>query len=723
LSPKITPTSLPTKLPTNPKTNSPTNIPTNSLSERSSSSPSSPPSPPPSNHTTNSPTNLLTKQTMDPTTSFATNPPTNLAPPPTEIPTQQPTTSPSMVPTQQPLSCNLNIEDEMYVLITTDVYGEETSWTLTKDCEGTVLYNGNGYSSNSKYETQACVPKVSLGSSYNFVINDSYNDGICCDFGNGGYSVSIGDKSFAGGSFTTSATHTFGPSCLSPTQSPPVETSSPTVPTTSPSTLPPAPTYAPTVGSTPTQIPTSNESPTPSSQPPPNNPPTKTPVTLEIDSPTNPNASTKLPTTTSTTSPQTTNLPGSTPITQMSQPLYVGELQQTSCFSPYVTVNVLGKSGTIRMKDVAVGDYVLTSGGQYQLVYTISHFHHSRLTEYLQIHTSSTGDNITDLPLEVSSMHMLFVVRDSNDNNNDSDKNNYSISIVDDNDTSVRLPSLQDPVPAYHIKIGDSIQSITGPRVVTNITTIQRRGLYNPITMDGTIVVDGIIASTYSSYTGTSHIEVTSDLLPSYYHYYYNSIVEKLIILLLSQKKEMFLQYNLGYNDSIEDLSKRQRTLLSISFHTIADMAYKPYRTYCTGSFASSLSPPSSWFHSKTSSLWWMNTANKQRCNQHEELAEVNRMMKSIYTHMWVGGLPSPLSSKQEVEAHQNKNSAVTVMKKMVVLITFLLFFGLIHFMIKCHLGIIIAITVSLIILNMYFVENKKRAITVIIKKEEAIYQ
>merc|ERR1712032_1811023 len=81
-------------------------------------------------------------------------------------------------------------------------------------------------------------------------------------------------------------------------------------------------------------------------------------------------------------------------------------------------------------------------------------------------------------PLEVSPAHMVFVANQP------------------------------DPVPAQNIQIGTIINSINGPRLVTNITTIKRKGLYNPITTDGTIVVDGILASAYTTYTGTSHIQV-----------------------------------------------------------------------------------------------------------------------------------------------------------------------------------------------------------------------
>merc|ERR1711862_1014138 len=43
---------------------------------------------------------------------------------------------------------------------------------------------------------------------------------------------------------------------------------------------------------------------------------------------------------------------------------------------------------------------------------------------------------------------------------------------------------------------------------VTGISIINKNGFYNPVTTDGTIVVDGIIASTYASLNGGSYFEV-----------------------------------------------------------------------------------------------------------------------------------------------------------------------------------------------------------------------
>jgi len=78
------------------------------------------------------------------------------------------------------------------------------------------------------------------------------------------------------------------------------------------------------------------------------------------------------------------------------------------------------------------------------------------------------------------------------------------------------------------------LRSMKGPKRVVKITSIIRNGFYNPITTDGTIVVaNDIIASTYTTYTGTSHVEIADQKL--------------------------------------------------LPFQTIAHLAYVPYQSFCLG--------------------------------------------------------------------------------------------------------------------------------------------
>jgi hypothetical protein len=81
---------------------------------------------------------------------------------------------------------SLNIE------VQTDNYAEETTWQITNDF-GEVAYNQNNLLSNTLNNETLC---LSSDSCYTFTIFDMYNDGICCDFGNG--YISINNELFSG---------------------------------------------------------------------------------------------------------------------------------------------------------------------------------------------------------------------------------------------------------------------------------------------------------------------------------------------------------------------------------------------------------------------------------------------------------------------------------------------------------------------------------------------
>lgn len=89
--------------------------------------------------------------------------------------------------------------------LVTDNYGSETSWTLT-DGSGATIASGSGYGNN-----QTITETFNLADGcYDFTINDSYGDGICCSYGNGSYSLTEGSTTLAsGGSFTSSETKNF----------------------------------------------------------------------------------------------------------------------------------------------------------------------------------------------------------------------------------------------------------------------------------------------------------------------------------------------------------------------------------------------------------------------------------------------------------------------------------------------------------------------------------
>jgi hypothetical protein len=146
------------------------------------------------------------------------------------------------------------------------------------------------------------------------------------------------------------------------------------------------------------------------------------------------------------------------------------------CFSSASTVELEGGKTLVSMRDLSIGDKILVSEGKYQAIYSFGHKHHNLEATYLQMFTSASA-----LPLEITSDHLVFL---------------YGEDI---------------PVPASLIKAGDLLagSKSSKPERVINIASITREGLYAPFTADGTIVVNGIQASTYVSFQpNKSHVEI-----------------------------------------------------------------------------------------------------------------------------------------------------------------------------------------------------------------------
>ncbi|SEE04015.1 Por secretion system C-terminal sorting domain-containing protein [Tenacibaculum sp. MAR_2010_89] len=98
--------------------------------------------------------------------------------------------------------------EDVYVTLVFDKYSKETSWTLKNSSNEVVMSGGNYTQGNGESITVSkCLP---VGC-YDFSINDTYGDGICCDYGNGSYKVTKTDGTVlvSGGSFTSSDTKQF----------------------------------------------------------------------------------------------------------------------------------------------------------------------------------------------------------------------------------------------------------------------------------------------------------------------------------------------------------------------------------------------------------------------------------------------------------------------------------------------------------------------------------
>lgn len=105
----------------------------------------------------------------------------------------------------------------------TDIYGGETTWTLSEQVSDNEVASGGPYESG--FETEYVETECINAGCYNFDIFDSFGDGICCGYGEGSYSISVNENVVGeGGEFGISESTEF---CTGPTISP-SPTNSPT---------------------------------------------------------------------------------------------------------------------------------------------------------------------------------------------------------------------------------------------------------------------------------------------------------------------------------------------------------------------------------------------------------------------------------------------------------------------------------------------------------------
>ena len=143
------------------------------------------------------------------------------------------------------------------------------------------------------------------------------------------------------------------------------------------------------------------------------------------------------------------------------------EDSELGCFSLKSTVFVKDK-GAISIKDLRIGDMVLSDDhGSYTKYYSRGHYLEKAQAEFLRIYTETQVK-----PLELSADHMVFREADAL------------------------------PVPAHSIKVGDVVKTIDGPSKVIDVRKISHKGFFSPFTLSGTIVVDGIVSSTYTTMPG-----------------------------------------------------------------------------------------------------------------------------------------------------------------------------------------------------------------------------
>lgn len=105
-----------------------------------------------------------------------------------------------------PPSC---AQEQVILRLQLDTYSPETSWDI-RNAQGTIVAEGGPYGkdvANQLLLDSLCLPE----GCYTFKINDAYNDGICCDYGQGSYTLNDIDLNILaqGGEFTNTESTSF----------------------------------------------------------------------------------------------------------------------------------------------------------------------------------------------------------------------------------------------------------------------------------------------------------------------------------------------------------------------------------------------------------------------------------------------------------------------------------------------------------------------------------
>jgi Hint module len=153
--------------------------------------------------------------------------------------------------------------------------------------------------------------------------------------------------------------------------------------------------------------------------------------------------------------------PNASPSAASPVPVVVPE-NANACFPGSATVEVQDGSRK-SMREVRVGDFVKVGVNEYSRVFMFTHRLADSVHAFLRV-TVSTGET-----LSVTSGHFVYI--------------------------NGRLAA------AETIKIGDTLElgSSGAQATVVAVATASMRGLYNPQTIQGDIVIDGILASTYTT--------------------------------------------------------------------------------------------------------------------------------------------------------------------------------------------------------------------------------
>lgn len=124
------------------------------------------------------------------------------------------------------------------------------------------------------------------------------------------------------------------------------------------------------------------------------------------------------------------------------------------------------------MRTLKLGDKVLVHSGEYESIYSFGHYDQDIDAKYLSFMTSARN------VLEVSMDHLVF--------------------------TEGRRC-----VPASKIIVGDTVEIASGGLVtVTSISVVRKKGAFAPFTDSGTVIVNGVKASSFIAFQNSSTLEI-----------------------------------------------------------------------------------------------------------------------------------------------------------------------------------------------------------------------
>lgn len=140
------------------------------------------------------------------------------------------------------------------------------------------------------------------------------------------------------------------------------------------------------------------------------------------------------------------------------------------CFPGDALVQEKSK-GLVQMKNLELGDQVQVSPDRFEAIYSFGHKDSEISMEYVRLRTANSH-------LEITKEHMLFVA-----------------------DGRV--------IPASMVKVGDKVVlSNNQVEIVNSVSATFRNGAYAPFTPSGSIVVNGIKASTFIALQDSEHLTI-----------------------------------------------------------------------------------------------------------------------------------------------------------------------------------------------------------------------